>query len=71
MTDNTVTIDVAHDNSTFLGAQKLTPSTPFWAKAVASALKGLGLPLDSAVTFRRQGSVVKATRLDFLCRENQ
>jgi hypothetical protein len=67
----TVYVDVAHDDSTFISTHKLTPSTRYWAKAVASALKGLGLPLSSAITFRRQGSVIRSVRLDFLCRENQ
>ena len=66
----TVTIDVMHDNSTYLSAHLLTPATPFWAKAVASALKGLRVPMHAAITFRRRGVVIRTSRLDFICREN-
>ena len=68
MSADAITIDVMHDNSTFLGAHKLTPSTPFWAKAVASALKALGTPMNAAVVFRRQSVTIRQARLDFLLR---
>jgi hypothetical protein len=64
----TVNVDLMHDDSSFIGAHKLTPATRYWAKAVASALKGLSVPLNASIVFRRQGTVVRQARLDFLLR---
>ena len=66
----TVYVDIAHDDATYISAHKLTPPTRFWAKAAASALRGLGLPLDSAVTFRRRGETIRKSSIGFLLREN-
>jgi hypothetical protein len=71
MTDgNTITVDIMHDDSSFVGAVKLRPATRFVQKAVATALRGLGLPLSSSISFRRQGRIVRSARLDFLLREH-
>jgi hypothetical protein len=68
MSAEAITIDVMADGAAYLKELRITPPTKFWAKAVASALKGLRVPLDSAVTFRRQGSIVKTSQLGFLLR---
>jgi hypothetical protein len=53
----TVCIDLMHDHSAFIGSHLLSPATPFWHKAVATALK--------------QGRTVKTTRLEYLLRDNR
>jgi hypothetical protein len=60
-----ITIDIVADGSSFIGAHKLTPATRFVQKAALTALAGLGLALNSTVTFRRQGRTVRTCRLDF------
>jgi hypothetical protein len=64
----TVYVDIAHDDSTYIGPHKITPPTRYWAKAVASALKALGTPMNAAVVFRRKSVTIRQARLDFLLR---
>jgi hypothetical protein len=69
MTDSPViAIDLMHDDSAYIGRHKLTPPTRYWAKAVASALKALGTPMDAAIIFRRQSVTIRQARLDFMLR---
>jgi hypothetical protein len=70
VTDNTIFVDLTHDDASFIGAVKLTHATRFVQKAAAMALRGLGLPLSSSIAFRRQGRVVRQVQLDYACREN-
>jgi hypothetical protein len=66
-----VTIDVMHDNSTFIGSAKLTPPTRFWAKAVADTLDRLRVPKETSITFRRRGVAIRHVALEFLMRGDQ
>ena len=68
MNDSTIFVDLAHDDSAWIGAVKLTPSTKFCQKAVATALQGLGLPLSSSIAFRRLGRVVRTVSLEYAVR---
>jgi hypothetical protein len=70
MSDSTIFVDLAHDDSAWIGKLLLTPPTKFCQKAVATALRGLGLPLSSSISFRRQGRVVPQVQLGYACREN-
>jgi hypothetical protein len=65
-----ITVDVDHENATWISTHKLTSPNRFWAKAAATALRGLQLPLDSAITFRRQGDAIRHSSIGFLLREN-
>jgi hypothetical protein len=66
--DNIIVVDLMHDDASFIGDAKLTAANRYWAKAVASALKGLRVPMDASIVFRRQGVTIRQARLDFLCR---
>jgi hypothetical protein len=69
MTTPTVTIDVLHDGSTYVGAAKLTSPSKYWPRAAADALSRLRVPKDGvAIIFRRQGKVIRHVALEFLLR---
>jgi hypothetical protein len=67
--DNAVVVDLMHDDASFIGPHRLTPPTPYWPKAVASALRGLGAPKTARLTIRRQGKPIRFVALEFLDRE--
>jgi hypothetical protein len=43
VTDNTICVDLMHDDAAYIGKLLLTPPTKFCQKAAATALRGLGL----------------------------
>ena len=66
MTDSPVLyVDLAHGNVSFLGPHRLAgPDTRNIEMASLNALKKLGAPLNTAITFRRLGRIVRTVRLD-------
>jgi hypothetical protein len=67
---NVILVDVMADDATFISTHQLTPPTRYWMTAAATALRGLGLPLDNPLTFRRRGEVIRHSSIGYLLRDN-
>jgi hypothetical protein len=67
--ENAVTIDIDHAGASWIGPHRLAPPTTYWPKAVASALRGLGVPRTARLTVRRLGNPIRFVALEFLDRE--